>query len=813
MSNQVFDSLKSIVTIILLFSGTFFSGCTPSGNQNETDTSTTEDRPIKETEKSGQDFSSFLDATVFVKTSNSTGSGFLIKFENQFFIVTNEHVVSNGDGGVSDTQIVYKSGSGQEIVSSSSILATSPLYDLAILKPDKVPTNAPTITLGDSAAPRIGTEVSVFGFPFGDRLRTQKYPMVTMNLSRVSSLRYDDFRELLLIQLSSDLNPGNSGGPVVNQNGELIGILNSGIASVGISFAIPAMKLKELLNGTITHLSMTSKPGVIHLKFRLFDIKKKIDSIQLVYGSLNTDQQSISNELSKKYIIKPSDHSDSYSFTVPLREINLNYGYFSLLVNYKSGQPEYTRLFYIDSNLNFQAKFRENSDTPPAKQQKKGIQSPENNDNTQNTFPEFGINIIPDQSIIELDKPRETIHLPLPLRSWRLGSKHRILYLIFTDQSLATYDLKTKTFSFLNFDPGTSTIGHGTDCFISLTKTEISFITPKTIESKPIDISGEPLLVQSGSLNSDRIFFVVQSKSFRHDLRLYSTKTKQHHHIARIEICLSESPVSGYFDELAVSPNARNVLIHCNARQQRFITIGNNAREVRYDDTYSSNASFLANSEFYLAKTTKDDQNIYDLKSTKIPNYRNVYFITAQDSDLMIRIEHKYNIMQPDRDNPSFRLFLNGTSLESDNRDPLLTTILADAVTNQNLKPIYITKSNLLITTNMGMKSFLLLKVDHHELISKTAHGSFFFEFLNLYSDFDPSKVKQKIQLEYFTNLTDPIVELLDPPSGIEIDDNGQLSIDGELLENGSEVVFMISAKNGFKKVLSLNFPFVHSSQ
>ena len=96
-------------------------------------------------------------------------------------------------------------------------------------------------------------EVYSFGFPFGQGLSTGKgFPAVTVGKASISSLRSGDKGELATIQIDGNLNPGNSGGPVVDVTGHLIGVAVSGIREgQGIGFLIPALEVVRTMEGRL----------------------------------------------------------------------------------------------------------------------------------------------------------------------------------------------------------------------------------------------------------------------------------------------------------------------------------------------------------------------------------------------------------------------------------------------------------------------------------------------------------------------------------------------------------------------------------
>jgi hypothetical protein len=104
-------------------------------------------------------------------------------------------------------------------------------------------------------------EVAAFGYPFGKDLAVNKsqYPNITISLGHITSLRKDG-GVLKKIQLDASLNPGNSGGPVIDARGQVIGIVVSGITGTGINFAIPVNALYALLDRPLIFLSPTDIP-------------------------------------------------------------------------------------------------------------------------------------------------------------------------------------------------------------------------------------------------------------------------------------------------------------------------------------------------------------------------------------------------------------------------------------------------------------------------------------------------------------------------------------------------------------------------
>lgn len=165
------------------------------------------------------------------------GSGFIISEDG--YVVTNHHVINRAD------QIVVTLPNGEEY--EAEVQGSDPKTDLALLKLEKAK-NLPFVPWGDDKGSRVGDWVLAIGNPFG--LGGSASTGIISALGRdIRSGPYDDF-----IQVDAAINRGNSGGPLFNMKGEVIGI-NSMIyspsgGSVGIGFAIPS----SLAQGVISQL-------------------------------------------------------------------------------------------------------------------------------------------------------------------------------------------------------------------------------------------------------------------------------------------------------------------------------------------------------------------------------------------------------------------------------------------------------------------------------------------------------------------------------------------------------------------------------
>ncbi|MEZ5893391.1 MAG: trypsin-like peptidase domain-containing protein [Parvularculaceae bacterium] len=164
----------------------------------------------------------------FNQPAVSLGSGFIIDASG--IVVTNNHVIDNAD------DITVTLHDGREF--KATIRGVDRETDLAVLQLDGGATKFPFVSFGDSNAARVGDWVIAVGNPFGLG-GTVTVGIVSARNRDINSGQYDDF-----IQTDAAINRGNSGGPLFDLNGKVVGI-NTAIysqtgGSVGVGFAVPA---------------------------------------------------------------------------------------------------------------------------------------------------------------------------------------------------------------------------------------------------------------------------------------------------------------------------------------------------------------------------------------------------------------------------------------------------------------------------------------------------------------------------------------------------------------------------------------------
>jgi serine protease Do len=159
----------------------------------------------------------------------SLGSGFVIDAE-QGFVVTNNHVIADAD----DIEVNFSDG----VTLKAELVGTDTKTDIAVLKVDPAGHKLTAVKFGDSNKMRIGDWVMAIGNPFGLG-GTVTVGIISARNRDINSGPYDDF-----IQTDAAINRGNSGGPLFNMNGEVIGINTAIISpsggSIGIGFSIPS---------------------------------------------------------------------------------------------------------------------------------------------------------------------------------------------------------------------------------------------------------------------------------------------------------------------------------------------------------------------------------------------------------------------------------------------------------------------------------------------------------------------------------------------------------------------------------------------
>ena len=183
------------------------------------------------------------------RESGALGSGFVVSEDG--YIVTNNHVVSNAD------EIFVKFSDGREY--KTKLIGTSPEVDIAVLKIESNEKFKP-LEFSDSDEVEIGQWSIAFGNPMG---LNDSMTVGVVSASGRSSLGIEEIENF--IQTDAAINQGNSGGPLIDINGKVIGvntaILSTSGGSVGLGFAIPS-NLVSVVKDSIISTGKFEKPYI-----------------------------------------------------------------------------------------------------------------------------------------------------------------------------------------------------------------------------------------------------------------------------------------------------------------------------------------------------------------------------------------------------------------------------------------------------------------------------------------------------------------------------------------------------------------------
>lgn len=245
----------------------------PSSSGAVADTATTQALSAQQIYRRSKNAVAYITAKVTEQTSSpfgpqtssgtATGSGFVISSDG--LIVTNAHVI---DGASS---ISVKVGDGA--ATTAKVIGTDTSTDIALLKVDTAGKKLATLTLGDSDTVQVGDATFAIGNPYGlDRTLTTG----VVSAKQRTITAPDGYSISNVLQTDAALNPGNSGGPLLDAQGDVIGV-NSQIESssndsgspggnTGVGFAVPSNTVKRVVqqlrdSGKATHAYLGASAG------------------------------------------------------------------------------------------------------------------------------------------------------------------------------------------------------------------------------------------------------------------------------------------------------------------------------------------------------------------------------------------------------------------------------------------------------------------------------------------------------------------------------------------------------------------------
>ncbi len=257
---------KCFKLLSLLLLTTSLVGCT-GNSKNSSSISTVEvsNEAPKEvvevkTQEGAKTYSSLVSLIEDVKSSvcdvtttlsqlqgTSAGSGVVIgQSEDGYYIITNHHVIDNG---ITFKVTMYPNEDSKGVTYDASLIGSSPMNDIAVLKVKTSDTFNVATFIEDSDSVKVGTEVVAIGNPLGIYGGTVTKGIVSAIAREVY---ISDVGTMKLIQTDAAINSGNSGGALFNENGLLVGIVNSGYSSYeGLNFAIPANTARSTMESII----------------------------------------------------------------------------------------------------------------------------------------------------------------------------------------------------------------------------------------------------------------------------------------------------------------------------------------------------------------------------------------------------------------------------------------------------------------------------------------------------------------------------------------------------------------------------------
>ena len=222
---------------------------------SETSVSTfTQEQGLSLQEIYARNIDSVVSITCTYRNGSSSGTGVI--FSTEGYIVTNHHVI---EGAQAITVLLT-----DERILEATLIGTDAVSDLAVLHVEEG--NLTAAEFGDSTQLRVGDSVAAIGDPLGSEFRG------TLTNGIVSAINRDvtmEGRTMTLIQTNAAINSGNSGGPLINCYGQVIGINtlkigdNASSAGVeGLGFAIPSATVKEIVDQLIDQGYVSGRPSL-----------------------------------------------------------------------------------------------------------------------------------------------------------------------------------------------------------------------------------------------------------------------------------------------------------------------------------------------------------------------------------------------------------------------------------------------------------------------------------------------------------------------------------------------------------------------
>jgi S1-C subfamily serine protease len=229
-------------------------------------------------------------STVYMKVDmgdggSGEGSGFFAMAPG--IVMTNAHVVGMlrpESPAPKHIEVVIHSGEAGERSMTGTVVSVDRSSDLAVVRVPDAPDLPPPLPVQNARHVSEVQKVYIYGFPFGAQLGKN----ITVSESSISSIRRDRFGTITKIQVNGGMHPGNSGGPVVDARGHVVGVSVSVILGTQINFAIPGDFVKVVVHGRVLSSKVDypyQESGKVRMTYELkmLDPLKKVKSARVEY--------------------------------------------------------------------------------------------------------------------------------------------------------------------------------------------------------------------------------------------------------------------------------------------------------------------------------------------------------------------------------------------------------------------------------------------------------------------------------------------------------------------------------------------------
>lgn len=232
-------------------------------------------------------------ATAYLTTDRNSGTGFIVgRVGTDTILATNAHVVGTAD----KMTAVFFSGTEHETAAEAIVMSVAPDRDLALLQVTTQNLAEPLTLRKEPADP--DEKVVVCGFPFGSALALGgNFPEHNFTQGEVTKLLTED-KQTIGIELRGVLNPGNSGGPVMDQAGNVLGIATLSVIGEGIGIAMPAAGVASLMNQPSVSLisnetHRTNQEVTIRIETGFLDLKNQLAEVEILYRKVEDKESEL----------------------------------------------------------------------------------------------------------------------------------------------------------------------------------------------------------------------------------------------------------------------------------------------------------------------------------------------------------------------------------------------------------------------------------------------------------------------------------------------------------------------------------------